>query len=671
MQKLMEQMEQLPQVNILLLGQTGVGKSTWINALRNYLEYATLREAMAGGVKVLIPSKFMQGGTTVLVGEPDSQEASTESGFLGQSSTQSCRSHYFAMGDRNIQIIDTPGIGDVRGLAQDKQNTDHILQYLKKEDHLHGICILLKPNESRLTPEFKFCLTSLLTNLHKHAANNIMFCYTNTRATLYSYGDTDGLIRQMLSGLNRDHGHEIPYDADNTFFFDSESFRLLACIEHGMVFPTHTVDAFSGSWSSAVEETFRLLMTISRARPHVVAETVSLNDARKLITLLSRPLAEIANTVTGNIAKIDLQRERIKETTNDEDQLHACLWREIEVLETSALPYPRTVCTAQQCISIVDSIVEYSTICHDHCYLNNVPHDTIGHPALAKCRCMDSTGICHVGDCRCPWALHQHITYNTRRVQTRKKDESVAKQIRNKRSTKEIVKSTMSRLAKDIQELEEEKKKISIASARFAVFLKENAITPFNDSIDQYLEYMIEQRRNMNEMVVVRGLEKLRKEYQEEKKLYKKGLAESLSSSSSPSGPTTRRPLWSMDVPKVLAELVKLPISGKSLREQMDASLQCMAKFDTHRRASTSSRPKLTNDRPWLLKQSARFKNSFSTFFWATPSSGPRTGVPSNNLLWPTLQSVHPHHSAKSKNLCLSPPSSPAMESNPLQIVPS
>ena len=46
------------EINILLLGETGVGKSTFLNAFVNYLKFNTLNEANSGNMEVLVPSKF-------------------------------------------------------------------------------------------------------------------------------------------------------------------------------------------------------------------------------------------------------------------------------------------------------------------------------------------------------------------------------------------------------------------------------------------------------------------------------------------------------------------------------------------------------------------------------------------------------------------------------------
>src|SRR5687768_6623261 len=107
------------EINILLLGETGVGKSTFINAFVNYLKFETLDEAKSGDMEVLITSKFTitdenYKTRTIKVGIDDTNE---QIGNVGVSSTQGCRSYVFHVAeDKIIRLIDTPGIGDTRGI---------------------------------------------------------------------------------------------------------------------------------------------------------------------------------------------------------------------------------------------------------------------------------------------------------------------------------------------------------------------------------------------------------------------------------------------------------------------------------------------------------------------------------------------------------------------------
>ncbi|CAG8694322.1 17210_t:CDS:1, partial [Cetraspora pellucida] len=97
-----------------------------------------------------------------------------------------------------VRFIDTPGIGDTKGLNSDEKNFENILKYINQFDHLNGICIFLKSNSTRLTIMFRFCIQELLSHLHKDTRNNIVFCFTNCRGSFYGPGDTLPALNEQL-----------------------------------------------------------------------------------------------------------------------------------------------------------------------------------------------------------------------------------------------------------------------------------------------------------------------------------------------------------------------------------------------------------------------------------------------------------------------------------------
>ncbi|CAN9228550.1 unnamed protein product [Alternaria alternata] len=137
-------------VRIRCPGATGVGKSTFINAFRNFLEYDSLDHALEDPTptRFVVPSYFNveeemkakgyydPSGYTFTVGnESDSEQFSK----TGQSSTRYSNIYSFHIDDDfAINLTDTPGIGDTAGREQDKKNIRKILETLESIDKLSG-----------------------------------------------------------------------------------------------------------------------------------------------------------------------------------------------------------------------------------------------------------------------------------------------------------------------------------------------------------------------------------------------------------------------------------------------------------------------------------------------------------------------------------------------------
>jgi hypothetical protein len=197
-----------------------------------------------------------------------------------------------------LLFIDTPGIGDVDGTQVDEENFKLMLACISNYKELHGICVLMKPNESRMNAVMKYCINGLLTHLHRSAASNIMFCFTNTQGTLYKPGETLTWLRAYLDDLrNQRNGVDIQLNNDTIYCMDNCVFRYLCAYREGIQYDDKTHATYIEAWNKSWSETHRLIKRICGLKPHSSSDTTTLNQARHLILSLAKPLAVITAAI--------------------------------------------------------------------------------------------------------------------------------------------------------------------------------------------------------------------------------------------------------------------------------------------------------------------------------------------------------------------------------------
>jgi hypothetical protein len=487
---LLKSLDQSNYQNILILGETGVGKSTFINAFVNYLTFETLDEAKKHEeLSWVIPCSFSTQimdrtgdgdivETEVMVGSrPDEHD-----GSKGESATQQTTVYPVTIGTSTIRLIDTPGIGDTRGILYDRKNMADILQTLSSYDELHGILILLKSNSSRLTISFIYCLKELLKHLHRSAAKNMVFGFTNTRISNYTPGDTYGPLKQLLS-QHPDVG--LTLTSHTTYCFDSESFRFLAAFKNNVFMDNE--EEFRRSWKHSRDEALRLVKYFNSQPAHAVNSTISLNGARELISELTKPMAEISQLIRTNIALCEDQMKELSSTRLTGDKLRKRLQLSKVQLHPETLAKPRTVCTDVACVEYKDDgngdgkvVTVYKTHCHPVCYLTDVRPDTIAHPGLRSCAAFAGAEYCKGSKCRHSWQQHQHVMYELREQMATVTDSEIEKQLSKHADDITLKQTAIKKLQNVTKEYEWEHRQVQQAAAQFGIFLKKNSLSPIN-----------------------------------------------------------------------------------------------------------------------------------------------------------------------------------------------
>lgn len=485
-------------INILILGETGVGKSTFINAFVNYLTHESLEDAKAADkLETVIPCSFITQKMdrsrpeepieqiNISVGERDDEK----DGSKGESATQKTAVYPIAVGGRTIRLIDTPGIGDTRGHAFDKQNMADILQTLSSYDELHGILLLVKSNNARLTITFNFCVKELLVHLHRSATANMAFAFTNTRISNFTPGDTYGPLSTLLE-KHADVG--LSLTVPTTYCFDSESFRYLAAYRQGHVLDN--IEDFQRSWKHSRDESLRLINYFSTRVPHKIKSTVSLHGARQAIASLIKPMAQISVVIRNNIAMMEDRKRDLENVHLSGDDLRRRLHTDRRHLRSKPLDRPRTVCSAASCIELEDDGTgQKRTIfkrpCHNPCYLNNVPTDVIAHPDLISCAAFGGQTTCN--QCGHSWQLHMHVLYELEPYMKSVMDPEIERQLQDNKDDLTLRQAGVDDAEQRIAEYRQEHVIVQQAAAQFGFFLREHAIATHNDATLAYLDMLI------------------------------------------------------------------------------------------------------------------------------------------------------------------------------------
>ncbi|XP_066142894.1 uncharacterized protein [Euwallacea fornicatus] len=569
------------EINILLLGETGAGKSTFINSIFTYLQFEDFKKVEKEPIfSVLIPASFSiedKNGVmrTVKIGQSDDVNENLTS---GASATRAVKTYIFYLKSGvMVRLIDTPGMGDTRGINADEENCENILSYISRLHNLHAICYLTKSQQSRATVYFKYCVSQILSRLEKSAGKNIIFVFTHSKGSNYSAGDTLQLLRDLTEEIRKNPAHtEIPLDR-NAFCFDNEAFRTLAAIKNGVDLSPEVRRWSIESWKRSEEQCWKMINYILELPPHFVHNTAAINEARRIIYQLSQPMADIAQLVNDNIQILKRREDELGIDRSSLAELKKKLYIPIIELVVTKLSQPVTVCTDVACTETyaVDNGKQenhYKTRCHDPCFLNNVPRDIIGSPELMNCACIGASQ--HCTKCGHSYRVHMHVYYFTVKKQIEQEDEMVSKCINTKELLIQNAQTVIANVRQRKNCLENELNTIVKCNAKFAHFLSNNAIAPFSDHYAEYIEYLMSKERRLGTNSDPSKLEHLRRllrEHTEMKKVF--ADAAEMQKKIGKSDAVTPQ-----DISKTMTELFNLNFNGKKIKEMFDSQKKTMGK---------------------------------------------------------------------------------------------
>ena len=182
---------------ILVVGATGSGKSTWINALFNHIM----------GVDYEDDFRFK-----LVIDERGTSQAHSQTQYVTIYTVQ----HLDGMAmDFTLTVVDTPGFGDTRGIVLDK----HIQKQLRgifdtsREgiDHLDAVGFVTQSSAARLTEAQKYIFDSILALFGYDIGENIFVLFTFA----------DAMKPKALSAIREDGmQYQAYFKFNNSAFFE-------------------------------------------------------------------------------------------------------------------------------------------------------------------------------------------------------------------------------------------------------------------------------------------------------------------------------------------------------------------------------------------------------------------------------------------------------------------
>ena len=356
---------------ILVVGATGSGKTTWINAIINYI----------------LDVKYTDNFRFKLVIDTN---ASNQAISQTQHITIYTIHHQddFKI-DYTLTIIDTPGFGDTRGIQKDKEIEQELRNIFDPQngcvDHLDAVGFVASASSARLTPTQKYIFTSILSLFGVDIGESIYMLFTFA----------DGKPPQIMSAIKAANvPHQECFKFNNSAIFDDigmeddDAFEMDAESEYfTQVFWDLGMKSFDRFLSKiSVTQSNNLILTkdvlIERERKELNVQTLNIQVRLGLfkmdqLKIEEEVLRKIGDTIASN-----------KEYTYG-----------VERLDVKKIPIPdnRHTTTCLTC----------NFTCHKDC---DIPNDG----DKAECSAMDqskSPASCTKCPKRCAWNSHRNICY--------------------------------------------------------------------------------------------------------------------------------------------------------------------------------------------------------------------------------------------------------------------
>ncbi|CAI4220702.1 unnamed protein product, partial [Auanema sp. JU1783] len=356
----------LPSIyNILLIGETGSGKSTLINYLTNYFNNGSPEEP-----KIAIPTKHYKETEKYQSSEKDLYDAT-------KSKTSECATYGFTKDNRRYNFIDTPGLSDTEGTERDDLHISKIMIAAEGTGYMTAIILVMNGTVARQTVNLRNTLTRLRGSVPDTLLNNLIVVLTNCSENSANF-EFESLKPWTVS-------------QENVFYMNNSA---MSKSKKWWINNGRRKAGLLRDWQESMNEINNMILRVNDL------STVAANAFGKM----RQKRDKIKSVITGILLEVkklqDTQnnlnsaKEAHKEVTENVEKYSKYKQNEeVEYVEMEKTSYYNTICMHHT-----------DKVCHERCSLPFTAD--VESQIFTGCACMNGSANCLV--CGCGPATHYH-----------------------------------------------------------------------------------------------------------------------------------------------------------------------------------------------------------------------------------------------------------------------
>ena len=446
---------------LMLVGATGAGKTTLINAMVNYLF----------GVRWEDDCRFK-----MIVEEATKDQTKSVTKWITAYTIPAQKGspvHY------TLTIIDTPGFGDTEGIEQDDRIAQQVKGLLSKKgrgaiDHLHGIGFVVQAPLARLTHTQRYIFDSILAIFGRDVDENVFMMITFA----------DGQRPPILDAVKAANvPHETYFKFNNSALYSEDK-----------------TDVFDKMfWEMGTTSMREFFTYFGKMTPTSILLTKVVLEERERLEVILQGLQDKINWGLS-------QCENLRETKEVVKQHEAAIRRNEQFQIKSVIEEPHRIKIDQG---------EYTTNCLRCNYTCHFPCIIPNDDGKKGCAAMYGTEYCAVCIAKCHWTQHVNDQY---RIVWKEREviqtfDDIKQKYHNAKSGKNHYDSVVAGLEQDLFRRGEDLRSNLEEARRCIERLDEIALKPNPLSKVEYINLQIESEKKQRKTGFIKRisiLEKLR-----------------------------------------------------------------------------------------------------------------------------------------------------------------